>query len=85
MGTLNKRTQVLFAKDKYAFLERIARKKKKSVGALIREAVEEKYLKKESKEKEEIIKRLSKMNLPVSDWESMEEEIILGALGKRKK
>jgi len=85
MGILNKRAQVLFPKDKYAFLESIARKKKKSVGALIREAVEEKYLKKELKEKEEIIKRLYKMNLPVADWESMEEEIILGALGKRKK
>lgn len=37
-----------------------------------------------SKEKEEVIKRLSKMNLPVSDCEFMKEEIIFGALGKKK-
>lgn len=41
---LTKRTQVLFDKNSYKALEDIASKKGKSVGALVREAVEIVYL-----------------------------------------
>lgn len=85
MAKLTKRAQILFPKDKYALLEKVAYRQKKSVSTLVREAVEEKYLAKETKKNDEIIKRLNKMNLPVGDPEEMEEEIILGRLGVKKK
>lgn len=85
MAKLTKRAQILFSKDKYALLEKVAYKRKKSVSTLVREAVEEKYLAKEAGKKEEIIKRLAAMNLPVGEPEEMEEEIILGRLGVKKK
>lgn len=85
MAKLTKRAQILFPKDKYALLEKVAYKQKKSVSSLVREAVEEKYLAKEAQKKDEIINRIKKMNLPVGDPEEMEEEIILGHLGVKKK
>lgn len=85
MGTLSKRVQVLFSKDKFAKLENLAKKKDTSVGSLIREAVEEKYLKKHDKQRMAILAHLSKMSLPVSEWEEIEKEIIHGALGAKKR
>jgi len=41
MGTLERRVQVLFAPEQYAQLEQEARRTRQSVGAYIREAVDE--------------------------------------------
>ena len=85
MKALAKRLQVLFSEQKYHALERIARAKKRSVGALIREAVEVCYLKPRRAVGGSRVARLAKMNLPVADWKVMKEEIIAGAFGKRKR
>ena len=85
MAKLTKRAQILFSKDKYAQLEKLAHRRKKSVATLVREAVDEKYLAKEAQKQDEIINRLSSMNLPVGSPEEMEEEIVLGHLGIKKK
>lgn len=85
MGTLSKRVQVLFSKEKFAILESLAKKKETSIGALIRKAVEEKYLKEQDKKRMAILGRLSRMDLPVAEWEEIEEEIMRGALGLKKK
>lgn len=85
MKALDKRLQVLFSEQKYHALERVARAKKRSVGALIREAVEVQYLKPQRAVGGSRVARLAKMNLPVSDWKEMKEEVIAGALGRRKR
>ncbi len=85
MAKLTKRAQILFPRDEYALLEKVAYKKKKSVSSLVREAVEEKYLKKAAQEQHEIVKQLAAMNLPVGEPEEIEKEIILGRLGIKKK
>lgn len=74
---LTKRTSILFPPDEYELLEEIASKKKKSIGAVIREAVKEKYL------IEEKIKKRKKAACDIADdkeeiyqpWEEIEAEI----------
>ncbi len=85
MEALSKRVQVLFSKEKHLLLESLARRRGASVGALIRKAVEEQYLKGQRGNRMSILDRISKMNLPVSDWKKMEKEILLGAAKIRKK
>jgi hypothetical protein len=84
MKVLTKRLQVLFPEKKYRALERVARTKKRSVGALIRQAVEAQYLKPQRTFGRSRVARIAKLNLPVSDWKVMKGEIMAGALGKRK-
>ncbi len=84
MGVLSKRVQVLFPEENYAQLSRLARGKGASVGALIRQAVEEKYLQGQNQRYTEILERLAGMNLPVDEWPKMAAEITQGALGKKK-
>jgi hypothetical protein len=85
MKVFTKRLQVLFADRKYRALEHVARTKKRSVGALIREAVETQYLKPRRAATKSRVARIAKMNLPVSDWKQMKDEMLAGALGKRKR
>lgn len=83
MAGLTKRVQVLFDPEQLKQLKRKAKAQKESVGGLIREAVEEKYLRGEAvEEKIAAAKKIAAMELPVSDWEKMEKEIIEARLGK---
>ena len=41
---LKKRVEILFEQERYSYLEEIARRRKTSVGRLIREAVDKTYL-----------------------------------------
>ena len=76
--TLAKRAQVLLDEEQYKKLEQLARQKKVSVGALIREAIEKVYhLGK--KDRIQAVRKIAAMNLPVDEWEKMEKEIIEGA------
>lgn len=77
MASLTKRVQVLFNPEQLKELKKRARARQESVGELIREAVEEKYLSKTLREeKVAASKRIAAMELPVSDWEEMEREIV---------
>lgn len=70
-----KRAQVLMEEDDYARLERIARARGVSVGALIREVVEERYLGARGEQRRAIIEEIAGMGLPVIDWADAERMI----------
>lgn len=83
MAGLTKRVQVLFNPEQLKELKKRAKAREGSVGELIREAVEEKYLSKTlTEEKVAAAKKIIAMELPISDWEEMEKEIIQAHLGK---
>jgi hypothetical protein len=73
---LSKRVEILFDPKQYAELERVARQDGKSVGALIREAVERLYLAPSRKERLEAVKWLTSQNMDFPPWEEVKEIII---------
>ena len=89
---LKKRVEVLFDKEKFSYLEHLAKREKTSVGNLIREAVATVCLEKEVDKQRGSLKRVLEMK-PVdfgSDWaetswedfeEQMEEERYRDILG----
>jgi predicted transcriptional regulator len=74
MATLTKRVQVLLDPFQYQRLDEIARQRNRSVGALIREAIDQVYLQSAVDERLEAVRALAAMQLPVADWEQMEQE-----------
>lgn len=76
MATLTKRVQVLLDPFQYQRLDEIARQRNRSVGALIREAVDQVYLQDAVAERVESVRALAAMELPVADWEQMERESV---------
>jgi hypothetical protein len=76
MHMYDQRTQVLLSKRQLAELKRRARREQKSVGAVIRDAVD-RYTQVPSD-----AERIIAMDLPVDDWPVMKAQIIAGALGK---
>ena len=73
----NKRTQVLLTEKQYKKLHVLSEKSKKSMGFLIREAVDTVYINKK-KNKEKIIRKIANMDLPTGDWKEIKREIIKG-------
>ena len=80
MQTLTKKTTILFSPDLYHQLEDIADAAKTSVAELIRRAVVRQYLLSDKKKRLEAVKFLAQIGGPVSDWQTMEEEIAKGHL-----
>lgn len=76
MCMLSERIQVLLTPDQRSRVERIARERRLSVGAVIREALET-YIAPRSRE--EAFRALQALNAPVDDWEKMKAEILRGA------
>ena len=76
MATLTKRVQVLLDPFQYQRLDEIARQRNRSVGALIREAIDQVYLQSVVDERLEAVRALAAMQLPVADWEQMEQESV---------
>ena len=76
MATLTKRGQVLLDPFQYQRLGEIARQRNCSVGALIREAIEQVYLQSATDERLEAVRALAAMQLPVAGWEQMEQESV---------
>jgi predicted DNA-binding ribbon-helix-helix protein len=74
MARLTKRVQVLLEPFQYQRLEEIARQRDRSVGALIREAIDQTYLQGAVKDRLAAVRVLAAMQLPVADWEQMERE-----------
>jgi hypothetical protein len=80
MSSLTKRVQAVLTEEQFATLTGIARQKKKPVSILIREAVEEVYLKKTvADRKRSAFAALTALDAPVADWGIMEREIEEGA------
>lgn len=76
--TYSERTQVLLTPEQRARLERIANRAGTSVGAVIREAIEQ-YTVPRSRPREEALEDLLELDAPVDDWAVMKEEISRGA------
>lgn len=81
MHTLTKKTTILFSPDLYRQLEALAEATKTSVANLVRQAVIQQYFLADRKKRMAAVYALRKMELPVADWETMEQEIVRGRLG----
>ena len=77
MTEKNKRTQILLTEKQYKKLHELSENSKKSMGFLIREAVDTVYINKK-KNKEKIIRKIATMDLPAGDWKEIKREIIKG-------
>lgn len=80
MHMLSERTQVLLTPEQRERIERLARERGISVGAVIREAVDAHTLPGQTG-RETAADNLFRLDAPVADWEVMKAEIIGGALG----
>ncbi len=76
----SERTQVLLAPEQLARLKRIAERDGRSVGSVIREAVDS-FVDVEPDRRQRALARLLAMDAPVDDWEVMKAQIMKGQLG----
>ncbi len=81
MPTLTKKAMILFDPEQYRKLEEEARRRKSSVGTLVREAVEKAILDKSKVSHEERIKaaeRIVSAQEEIPEWEEVEKLIARG-------
>jgi uncharacterized protein (DUF1778 family) len=77
-----KRVQTVLTNEQYELLLQVAKKRKKTVSALVRQAVEVECLEEELRTtRQHALKDLLSLDAPVSDWEKMEGEIVKGVIG----
>jgi plasmid stability protein len=76
----SERTQVLLSPEQVARLKRIAARDGRSVGAVIREAVDA-FVESEPDSRRRAARELMSLNAPVDDWEVMKEQIARSQLG----
>ena len=69
-----RRAQILMEPEEYEHLEHLAQQEGSSVAELIRTAVREKYLT-DRQERIRAVEEICRMNLPFSDWESLDDEV----------
>jgi hypothetical protein len=74
------RTQVLLSPEQLARLKRIAARDGRSVGSVIREAVDT-FVEAAPDSRERALRSIMSMNAPVDDWEVMKEQILRSQLG----
>jgi len=74
---LSKRVEILLEPAEMESLRRQAKKAKKSMGALIREAVKEKYLTPTPKERKEALRRLfsAECQIDLPPWKQLKKEL----------
>jgi len=77
MGT-TRRTHVLMNPEEYRQLRNLARKRKISVGELIRTAVRATYLEPQQGDKKAAVETILQMNLPTISWRRARKEIEAG-------
>ena len=77
MHMYSERTQVLLSPAQLARLKRVARREGKSVGAVIRDAVDA-FIGAEPDKRRQALEALFAMEAPVADWEVMKAEIERG-------
>lgn len=80
MSALTQTTTISIDSGTFHNLEKLARKRKLTVTELIEKAIYHQFGSVSGKDREGAVKRLSKLNAPVSDWEQMEDEITAGRL-----
>ena len=80
MCMFSERTQVLLSPQQLERLKRIAARDGRSVGAIIRDAVDS-YVDPGVDSRRRAADRILSMNLPVDDWEIMKEQIVRSQLG----
>jgi hypothetical protein len=78
----SERTQVLLTPEQRSRLERIAVRENRSMGAVIRDAIDA-YTLPRARSRTEALQALFSHNAPVADWETMKAEIEQGALGDK--
>ena len=80
----SERTQVLLSPEQLRRVKRLARQQRRSVGAVIREAVDSYTLpSQEGDARRAAIERLLALEAaPVDDWEVMKAQILAGSLGQ---
>jgi predicted DNA-binding protein len=76
----SERTQVLLSPEQVARLKRIAAREGRSVGAVIREAVDA-FVESEPDSRMRAARELMSLNAPVDDWEVMKQQIARSQLG----
>lgn len=73
-----KRAQVLMEPAEYEQLEAIARRKKRSVADLVREAVHDKYFV-GTRDKREVVTRIRSYRVPITeDWDAIKQDLQQG-------
>lgn len=72
---LTKRVELLLDPEQYARLERIARARRESVGALIRQAVAREYLQPLQEQKRAALRRLLQQEIDFGSWERAKKDI----------
>lgn len=82
MHMFSERTQVLLSKQQLSSLKRRAKRERKSVGAVIRDAVDAYTEKPSDDERQAALERLFALNAPVDDWPVMKAQIEKGMLGE---
>jgi hypothetical protein len=76
----SERTQVLLTPEQRTRLERIALREGRSLGAVIRDAVDA-YTLPRSRPRDDALRSLLELGAPVDDWAVMKAEIGRGAVG----
>lgn len=82
MPSLTRRTQLLLDDDLHRRLREIAAQRDISLGALIREAIDEKLASMHDSRSRAFAKLLEAEPMPVDDWPVMKQEIAEGRYGK---
>lgn len=78
----SERTQVLLTPSQRERLERIATREGRSLGAVIRDAIDA-YTLPRARPRHEALRSLTGLGAPVDDWEHMKAEIVQAAAGSR--
>jgi plasmid stability protein len=81
-SSLTRRTQLLLDDDLHRRLREIAAQRGISMGALIREAIDEKLAGMQDARSKAFARLLEAEPMPVDDWPVMKQEIIEGRYGK---
>jgi len=79
----SERTQVLLTPAQRERLQRIAVREGRSLGAVIRDAIDA-YTLPRARPRDEALRSLVHLGAPVDDWERMKAEIARGAVGSRE-
>jgi hypothetical protein len=80
MCMFSERTQVLLSPGQVDKLKRIATRQRRSVGAVIRDAIDG-YVDPGANARQQAVDSMLAMNAPVDDWEVMKAEIMRSQLG----
>jgi predicted transcriptional regulator len=80
MCMFSERTQVLLSPEQLGRLKRVAERERKSVGAVIREAVDA-YIDRQPVSRIAAARMINSMELPAEDWEVTKAHILNSQLG----